>query len=192
MRRRPFFLACCLVIILVFSLVVDSLPAFAQTTTLSFSPTPAPLYLNGTNTVVVDLLINNGVNVNASRSNVGGHQHWKPSGPELGHGKVALVLRAVPVQSDSKHAGIPHFSCDPVSCELGAHKANRAPFAGCDTSGGLVLLVWRNRQDNVARGGRIGATRDIVQHGGVHEASCRVGAGRVPERGCHGMRWRWR
>jgi len=65
MRRRPFFLACCLVIILVFSLVVDSLPAFAQTTTLSFSPTPAPLYLNGTNTVVVDLLINNGVNVNA-------------------------------------------------------------------------------------------------------------------------------
>ena len=65
MRRRPFFLACCLVIILVFSLVVDSLPAFAQTTTLSFSPTAAPLYLNGTNTVVVDLLINNGVNVNA-------------------------------------------------------------------------------------------------------------------------------
>ncbi len=64
-KRLKVLLVSCLAVMMVFCLAVDARPISAQGTTLAFSPNPASIYLNTTNSVVVDLLINNGVNLNA-------------------------------------------------------------------------------------------------------------------------------
>ena len=135
------------------------------------------------------------VDVDPTRSDVGGHQHARVTGREAGERALTLVLVQVAVDRRRRGTGVAELTSEPVSPVLGAHEEQAARRAARDLRRDRKLLRRRARRTPGGRqfDGRIGdATAWIAGSSGSGSRACRPRGRASPRTACAARRARSR